>query len=417
MTKFRFCGILLCAVLFFGLYGIDCHAQDAKSQRDRSASYYFRVGEVQMEKNEWQGALDAFDACLRKDHTFVDAYYSRAIVHEHLDSLNQALTDYNIYLEFRPDHHEALFNRSQVRMRLDQYELAKGDLLTLLHLPRSGETTQIFFRQDPYTGRADKAFTMQGAEKGYIYNSLGLVDMELESYDEAIKYFDSAFISSPHDPDLFVNRGIAKEKKRDTAAAIADYQRALMYNPQHAVAKHNLASIGKGKDLTKLNTRLLDEALEDSPNMPSAYVQRAYSNFQKGNYADALKDYDKAIALDATEPEYFLARGMTRERLKDPQKAYDDYTAAIKLKENFDKAYLNRGNILIKLELFKEAVDDYSEAIKYSPNNSSAYFNRALAFNYLNQKEVACEDLTKAEKLGANVPSNIKQNICKALTK
>ncbi|MEJ0033704.1 MAG: tetratricopeptide repeat protein [Bacteroidota bacterium] len=366
-----------------------------------------------MDKNHWPEAKSSLDACLRKDHTFAEAYYSRAIVHEHLDSLNQALTDYNIYLEFRPNHNEALFNRSQIRMRMDQYDLAKDDLLKLLRLPRGGETTQVFFRQDPYSGKADKMFTMQGAEKGFIYNSLGMVDMELGNYDDAIKYFDSAFLSSPHDADLFVNRGIAKEKKRDTIAAIADYQRALMYNPQHAVAKHNLAIIGKGKDLTKTNPNLLDEAIEESPNMPTAYAQRAYSNFQKGKFAEALKDYDKAIALDDSEPEYFLARGMTKERLKDPQKAYDDYSAAIKLNENFDKAYLNRGNILIKLELFKEAVDDYTNAIKYSPKNSSAYFNRALAFSYLNQKEVACDDLNKAEQLGAKVPSDIKQKICK----
>ncbi|MEI9921687.1 MAG: tetratricopeptide repeat protein [Bacteroidota bacterium] len=413
MTKFRFRGILLWTTLFSGLYGADCHAQDTKTERDRSASYYFRVGEVQLEKNQWLEARNSFDACLRKDHTFADAYYSRAIVHEHFDSLNQALTDYNIYLEFHPDHHEALFNRSQIRMRLDQYELAKSDLQKLLRLPRSGETTQVFFRQDQYAGQVDKVFTMQGGEKGYIYNAIGLVDLELDNYEEAIKYFDSAFLSSPHDPDLFVNRGIAKERKRDTVAAIADYQRALMFNPQHAVAKHNLATIGKGKDLAKVNAGLLDEAIDDSPNMPSAYAQRAYSNFQKGNFAKALEDYDKAIALDDSEPEYFLARGMTHERLNDPQKAYDDYSAAIKLKENFDKAYLNRGNILIKLELFKEAVDDYTNAIKYSPNNSSAYFNRALAFSYLNQGEVACDDLIKSAQLGAKVPSDIKQNICK----
>ncbi|HEX8059401.1 MAG TPA: tetratricopeptide repeat protein [Cyclobacteriaceae bacterium] len=365
-----------------------------------------------MEKDQWTEALNSFNSCLRKDHTFADAYYSRAIVHEHFDSLNQALTDYNVYLEFRPDHHEALFNRSQVRMRLDQYELAKGDLVKLLRLPRNGETTQVFFRQDPYAGKADKIFTMQGAENGYVYNALGMVDMELENYDEAIKYFDSAFVSSPRDPDLFVNRGIAKERKRDTTAAIADYQRALMFNPQHAVAKHNLALIGKGSDLSKMNTSLMDEAIEESPNMPSAYVQRGYSNYQKGNYAEALKDYDKAIALDASEPEYFLARGMTRERLKDPQKAYDDYTAAIRLKDNFEKAYLNRGNILMKLDLYKEAIDDYSRAISFSPKNGSAYFNRALAFDRIKQKDVACDDLQMAEKLGAKVDTNVRKSIC-----
>lgn len=416
MTKFLFRGISLCAVVIsLSASVFDSQAQTASraanGEKRRSASFYYRVGEVQLEKHQWIEARQSFDDCLREDPLYADAYYSRAIVHEHFDSLSRALTDYNIYLEFRPDHHEALFSRAQLRMRLNQDELAKADLLKLLHLP-PGETTAVFFRQDVYTGAVDQIFTSKGADQSYIFNALGMVDMKIGSYDEAIKYFDSALYASPNDADVLVNRGTAKEKKLDTLEAIADYRRALISNPQHGVAKHNLGVISKGKNMTGVESDLLNEAIKDNPKMPFAYAERGYTHLQKGEYAKALEDYDKAISLDVTQPEYFLNRGLVKEKLKDQNGAYSDYTAAIRLQNDFEKAWLNRGNLLARLGRLKEAVEDYSVAITHSPEYAAAFYNRAMALNRLQQRDLACKDLQSAEKLGAQILPSAWKSVC-----
>jgi len=416
VTKFPFQWNFLWVVLFsYAFSVIDCEAQEVHAGKDgekrRSASWYYRAGEVQLEKHNWPGARESFDACLHEDPMYTDAYYSRAIVHEHFDSLNSALVDYNIYLEFRPDHHEALFSRAQVRMRLNQNALAKDDLLKLRAMP-PGPTTTVFFRQDAYTGAVDKVFTSKSSDKGYIFNALGMVDMKMENYEDAIQYFDSALVASPNDPDVLVNRGTAREKKADTTGAIADFQKALFYNPQHAIAKHNLGAISKGKNIEKLDLKLLDEAIEENPNMPFAYAERAYVNLQKGEFAKALKDYDRAILLDRKEPEYFLNRGLIKEKLKDLQGAYSDYTSAIKLKEGFEKAWLNRGNLLARLGKLNEAVEDYSVAIVHSPDYASAYFNRAMVLNRLHQRDLACKDLQTAERLGSKIDPKAWKSVC-----
>ncbi|HZY80002.1 MAG TPA: tetratricopeptide repeat protein, partial [Cyclobacteriaceae bacterium] len=399
-------GILLCGLFFIGPVAPDCAAQGEKKH---SAAFYFRQSEVQVSKRNWDGARESLDACLREDPMYADAYYSRAMVHEHFDSLNRALTDYNIYLEFRPEHHEAIFSRAQLRMRLDQNELAKEDLLKLLYVA-PGETTAVFFRQDAYTGKVDQVFTAKGADKAYLYNMLGLVTTKLGAYDEAIRYYDQALQITPGDPDIFVNRGMAKEKKLDTAQAIVDYQRALMYNSQHAVAKHNLSAISKGK-VADRDPRLLDEAIEDNPNLPFAYAERAYMNFQKGNYAKALEDYNEAIKREQL-PDYYLNRGLIKEKLNDPQGAYSDYTSAIKLQNDFEKAWLNRGNLLARLGKLDDAVEDYTVAIVHSPSYASAFFNRAMVLNRQKKRDLACADLQTAEKLGVKVKPAEWKSIC-----
>lgn len=408
MTKFRFRWILSWAVVFLVFYSVECRAQEEKR---RSAGYYFRVGEVQLGKHNWSGARDAFDACLREDPFYADAYYSRALVHEHFDSLDRAVTDYNIYLEFRPEHHEALFSRAQIRMRLGQDDLAKADLLKLLSLP-PGATTAIFYRQNFHTGAVDQMFTSKGADKGYIYNALGLVDVKLKNYDEAIQYFDSSLAKAPGDPDVLVNRGTAREKKLDTLGAISDYKKALIYNPQHAVAKHNLGVISKGQNLDAMNTQLLDEAIEENPNMPFTYAERAYLHFKKGDYPKALADYDQAIERDATEPDWFVNRGLVKEKMKDLKGAFSDYTEAIRLQNDFGMAWLNRGNLLARQGRLNEALEDYSVAIIHSPEYGSAYFNRAMVLNQMKQGDLACRDMHTAERLGIKVDPKVWKSIC-----
>jgi tetratricopeptide (TPR) repeat protein len=386
----------------------------AQGEKRHSAGWYYRTGETQLEKHDWLGARESFDACLREDHLFVDAYYSRAMVHEHFDSLNRALTDYNIYLEFRPTHHEALFSRAQLRMRMGQNELAKTDLLALLSLP-PGETTAIFYRQNVHTGTVDQVFTSkgtQGSHKSYLFNALGLADVNLGVYDEAIQFFDSAIRVSPRDPDIFVNRGTAKEKKLDTLGAIEDYKRALMLYPEHAVGKHNLAAITRGKSYKDIDSKLLDEALEDNPALPFTYAQRAYQNLESGNYAKALEDYDKAIALDKKQADYFVNRGLVKEKLKDPQGAYADYTAAIRLQSDYAMAWLNRGNVSARAGKLKEALEDYSAAITHDPEYGSAFFNRAMVLNRMKQGDLACKDMHTAERLGMKVTPAEWKSVC-----
>ncbi len=375
----------------------------------RSAAFYYRAGEVHLEKHRWTEAQEAFDLCLRQDPSYVDAYYSRAIVLEHFDSLNRALTDYNIYLEFRPEHHEALFARAQLRIRAGLLRLAQSDLKRLLRLP-PGTTTTVTFRTNRYTGVADQVFTARGANQSYIYSALGDVALALHIPDSAAIYYDQAHQLSPDDPDLLVNRGLSYLQAGDTLRAIGDFRAALSIDPRHALAKHNLGVLGKSAGID--DKKMLDEAIEDNPKLPFALAERAWQRFQSKDFAGAQSDYSRAIALDPSQPDYFLNRGLAREKLNDTAGAFDDYTAALKLQNAFDKAWLNRGNLLAKLGKLQEAIADYNVAIINRPDYGAAFFNRAMAFHRLKQKDLACQDLKTAEKLGTQVESRMWKSIC-----
>jgi tetratricopeptide (TPR) repeat protein len=380
-------------------------------ERDLTPLQYLRKAETDIENHRWEEALAALDACIVRDPGQTEAFSLRATVREHFNMDEEALTDYNVYLELRPQNTEALFARAQLQFRLGKFAAAKEDFIKLTYLPQT-ETNTVFFQTDAYGGGTNKIFTTQGAEKAYLFNYIGLTEVRLGNPTKAIEWYDSALRTIQSDPDIFVNRGIAREQTKDLNGALLDFRRALQLNPSHALAKQHMGALAKGSHPDS-SASLLDAAIRDNPNMPFAYAERGFDRLQNGQYRGALDDYNQAIRLNPHEEEYFLNRGLIKERLKDGDGAYRDYTRAIALKNNFDKAWLNRGNLLAKAGRLSEAIEDYTVAITYNASYSPAYYNRAIARGRLRQDAEACQDLQMAEKLGHEIPAKVKRQICR----
>ncbi|HZI25888.1 MAG TPA: tetratricopeptide repeat protein [Chryseolinea sp.] len=370
----------------------------------------YEQGEAAHNAGNYKLALDYFNKCLKESPGFADAYFTRGATREQLRDLNGANTDYNIYLELKPDQPEALLCRATVRYQLGLYEQAKADFLKLLTVP-VGETETIFFNQSASATSGNQIITAQGSIKPQILNYLGLVETKLGHYKEAITWLDSAIALRQKEADYYVNRGIAKEGMNDTTSAMQDYNRAIELRPDHTVALHNIAVLKRKTGLATDSD--LEKAIESDSSMLYPYLERGYQRMEGGYYKGALEDYDRALEIEGKDPEIWLNRGHVKEKLNDLKGAYADYTKAIELDEKFDKAWLNRGNVLSKQGRIEDAIQDYTIAITFNPDYAAAFYNRAIARQKLKQITEACEDLQKAESLGLVVTEKVKKEICK----
>jgi len=387
-------------------------ASSTLAQSSKGVRVLHQEAEEALSKKQLIRSLEILNECLRVNPYFYDAYYTRGLVREQLTQFDEALTDYNIYLERMPEHAEALFSRATLRYKLGQYELAKADFIKVLGLS-NGETTTVFFQQDQYSPSTTKIFTTQGSNKAYILNYIGLTETKLKNYETAIEVLDSAISLNPKDADQFVNRGLAKENNQDKVGAIEDYHLALAINPEHGLAQHNLVALNGMQGTTEDSQKLLVESIERNPGLPYAHAQLAFSKFSAGDFIGALEEYDLAIDIDSTDVNYLLNRGLVKEKLKDYKGSITDFTKAISLKPDYESAWFNRGNVFTKIEGLEEAIEDYSMAIFYNPNYAAAYYNRALNRNKLGLNKEACEDLRKAEAFGQPVGVKVKSTICK----
>lgn len=358
-------------------------------------------------------ALALLDECIKFNPGYLEAYSLRGSVKELSNDLEEALTDYSIFLEEFPNHREILMNRAVLRYKLNFFEQAKEDFMHILSLPDDGETNSVFYKQSMSVDDKIPVMTISshGHHTSYLYNYLGLIESKLKNFAQAKTYFDTAIVLNPREPDYFVNRGLAKENTNDSTAFI-DYENALRLNPNHALAKHNLNAL-KSKKLQSMSIEeRLTETIEADSTMLYPYLERAQQRYDSKYYQGAIDDYNMALEIDAKNVEIWLGRGLAREKLKDFKGAFSDYTKAIELKENFAKAWLNRGNVLMKLERYADAVEDYSVALIYYPEYTLGFYNRAMAKIKLKKSEEACSDLKRAEELGMKVEGKVKSKIC-----
>jgi len=88
--------------------------------------------------------------------------------------------------------------------------------------------------------------------------------------------------------------------------------------------------------------------------------------FQKQDFAEAVKVYDKCLELDPHNKTYncsiYLNRSMANQRNGDLDKALEDLDEAIRLNSSYIKAYIKRGDIQMQKEAWQEAVGDYETA-------------------------------------------------------
>ena len=133
-----------------------------------------------------------------------------------------------------------------------------------------------------------------------------------------------------------------------------------------------------------------------------AYNLRGNAKFKSKLYVEAIKDYDKSIALDPKCPWVYYNRARANAKTGHYKNAIKDYTTIIKLMPDDDFAYYMRGNIKTEIGDYKEAVSDYNKAIKIDPYYFEAYCKRGDAEFDLEQYHKAIKTYKKAMRLRRN---------------
>lgn len=135
---------------------------------------------------------------------------------------------------------------------------------------------------------------------------------------------------------------------------------------------------------------------------PASTVQHrelADEAFQKGEYEEAISNYNRAIELDQNDVVAYCNRGIVKYQLGQYQAAINDFDEAVYRGDNDAYTYFLRGISKYMLEQYADAIDDYDEAIRRDSNHAAAYYHRAEANFYLGHLSEARVDLQTASQL------------------
>ncbi len=116
------------------------------------------------------------------------------------------------------------------------------------------------------------------------------------------------------------------------------------------------------------------------------FVKSGIERGQKHDYAGAVEDFSKAIALKPLSAELHTERGLAEgalikkgdEHSAAMTDALDDYNTAIKLKPNFAPAYYNRGNLMQFEENWERAKADFKTVVELKPKPDYVLLSQAF---------------------------------------
>ena len=151
-----------------------------------------------------------------------------------------------------------------------------------------------------------------------------------------------------------------------------------------------------------------NQAIHLQPDDVEAYNNRGNAYGSKGDYAQAIADYNQAIHLQPDYVEAYNNRGIAYGSKGDYAQAIADYNQAIHLQPDLAVAYYNRGNAYNSKGDYAQAIADYNQAIHLQPDLAEAYYNRGNAYYLKGDYAQAIADFEKFLKL-SNDPDWRKQ--------
>jgi protein O-mannosyl-transferase len=151
--------------------------------------------------------------------------------------------------------------------------------------------------------------------------------------------------------------------------------------------KYNISSISNIKEKHKI---------------AFAYNFRGVGYAEKGNYRQAIEDYNVALKINNQYGEALNNRANAYGMIGQNDSALLDFAQLITVNPKFADAYYNRGGLYLTIGDLDKAINDFTEAIKIDPNMADAFNNRGVAFRFKRQYEKSFADFNQALKLNKN---------------
>ena len=138
-----------------------------------------------------------------------------------------------------------------------------------------------------------------------------------------------------------------------------------------------------------------NRAVKLNPHNKSAFYFKTLSEKQLlWDYKNSIEDLNKIIEINPNDDLAYNQRAKFKFMLGDKDGAIDDLNNLIKINPNYANAYINRGRVRFSVGDVN-AIDDFNKSIELNPNSFSSYTERARFKLGLGDKNGAKADYNK----------------------
>lgn len=176
--------------------------------------------------------------------------------------------------------------------------------------------------------------------------------------------------------------------------AQALYLEFAMGHPQHSGVRQALGLIDYRLGRYQRAATLLSQAIAIDATQPAYYVQRGCAYREDGQYAAAIADFNQAIHLNPASAEAYLNLGFALQCVPRYDEAIASYREALRLQRDNPETHFNLAWVLFATQCYEAAAEHYAESIRFSPARTEAYLNRGVALFQAGRfaEAIACYD-------------------------
>ncbi len=174
-----------------------------------------------------------------------------------------------------------------------------------------------------------------------------------------------------------VEKGELGEADALDEKALQDYKTAIQYSPSNWRMHHNLAISHAMKGQYKNAIDEFNTVIQLKNDYPNAYFNRGELYFELKQYPQAVRDYSQAIELSQTDPQYYNSRAHCRFVLESYEEAIEDYRKAVELGSDSAVYHTDLADALQFRGEWQEAAAMYREAVAINSTYARAYMNAA----------------------------------------
>jgi tetratricopeptide (TPR) repeat protein len=246
---------------------------------------------------------------------------------------------------------------------------------------------------------------IQSMEKNYS-SVLGSYDGDVEKLRGTRKILDSLAMDinkalEPQFAELGIGRRMSPVEQQRINEAFG--------------AASQLARQGKYADALKK----YDEALAVDPNNLQSLFNKAVILQMSGNIPSALECYDRLIQLNPADPEIWSNKGIALRSIGRTQDAIDCYRSGLEKNPRDATLWSNLGIALRNMNRIKEALEAYDTALSINPNDASVWSNKGVVLGSMGllREAVECYDKALSINPGRELAKKNRELAMKELAK
>ena len=138
-------------------------------------------------------------------------------------------------------------------------------------------------------------------------------------------------------------------------------------------------------EIGKIASGISGQLMTYKPDEIGIYLETGKEKFNDGNWAGAIIEFDKILALKPDHEQALINKGIALDELGEKLKSLECFDQVLKNNPNQVDGWYNKGVTLGSMERLEEAIACFQKVTQLQPENLGAWYNLGVAFSQLNQ--------------------------------